>query len=102
MFSKTLIRIIGLFFMIVKHLVDRYLIYHVYIVTKINQRVHSKAVLFVNFGLTFLLFQVYNHLASMAFSGTFTPSNVIGFIFVIQFIYTLFELFYDLSQICIL
>jgi hypothetical protein len=48
--------------MFFKNLVDRYLIYHVYIPSKINYKMHAKAILFVKISYVFLLLQVYINL----------------------------------------
>ncbi|CAG2164302.1 unnamed protein product [Oppiella nova] len=60
--SNPLIAPVGLFYMFFKNLVDRYLIYHVYIPSKINYKMHAKAILFVKISYVFLLLQVYINL----------------------------------------
>ena len=81
--------------MLVKHLVDRYLIYHAYVVTKIDQRVHTKAVLFVYIAILFLLLQVFTHLRSM---NDVYPSYIIGIALIIHFFHTLYKLLQDLAE----
>lgn len=49
----------GLFYMICKHLVDRYNIYNVYTPSKIDGRIHSSAILYVFIGQILMLFQVF-------------------------------------------
>ncbi len=50
--------------MIVKHLVDRYLIYYVYSPTKINSLIHSTAVIFFHIALYFLHIEVHSFLVN--------------------------------------
>ncbi|UXI17430.1 hypothetical protein NH340_JMT03373 [Sarcoptes scabiei] len=57
--SCPLIAPCGLFYMIGKHIVDRYNIYHVYQPTKINRRIHSSAMLYVHIGLILMQFQLF-------------------------------------------
>jgi len=52
----------GLFYMICKHIVDRYNIYYIYTPTKISGRIHSTAVLYVHIALIFMQFQVFTFL----------------------------------------
>lgn len=52
----------GLLYMICKHLVDRYNIYHVYTPSKINGRIHSTAMLYVHISLIMMLFQLFTFL----------------------------------------
>ena len=50
---------LGLLYMIGKHIVDRYNIYHVYQPTKINRRIHSSAIMYVLIGLILMQFQLF-------------------------------------------
>lgn len=52
----------GLFYMICKHIVDRYNIYYIYTPTKINGRIHSTAVLYVHIALLMMQFQIFTFL----------------------------------------
>ena len=83
---------IGLFYMITKHLLDRYLIFHVYLPTKISQRIHSKAIVYVYVSLLFLLIQVYTHLSSMDYN---THSLIVGIALSLHFFFTLCEFIID-------
>lgn len=58
-FACPLIAPCGLIYMSIKHLVDRYNIYYVYQPTKINRRIHSKAILYVHIGLILMQFQLF-------------------------------------------
>ena len=90
--SCPLLAPVGFFYMIWKHLADGYLIYHVYIPTKISQRIHSKAIVYVYIALLFLLTQIYTHLSAMDY---WVPSLIVGFVF-IHFLFTIFKFLYDL------
>ncbi|CAG2169790.1 unnamed protein product, partial [Oppiella nova] len=52
----------GLFYMIIKHIVDRYNIYYIYTPIKINDRIHSTAILYVHIALLMMQFQVFTFL----------------------------------------
>ncbi|XP_054152940.1 CSC1-like protein 1 [Oppia nitens] len=52
----------GLFYMICRHIVDRYNIYYIYTPTKITGRIHSTAVLYVHIALLMMQFQVFTFL----------------------------------------
>ncbi|XP_075677872.1 mechanosensitive cation channel TMEM63A-like isoform X2 [Dermatophagoides pteronyssinus] len=58
-FACPLIAPCGLLYMIGKHIVDRYNIYHVYQPTKINRRIHSSAIMYVHIGLILMQFQLF-------------------------------------------
>ena len=45
--------------MSLKHLVDRYNIYYVYTPSKINDRIHSTAIMFFHIGILMMQFQVF-------------------------------------------
>lgn len=42
-----------------KHLVDKYNIYYVYVPSKINDQIHSTAIMFFHIGLLTMQFQVF-------------------------------------------
>ena len=67
----------GLFYMICKHIVDRYNIYYIYTPTKISGRIHSTAVLFVHIALLMMQFQVFTFLLMRTKSSKVTAFSMI-------------------------
>jgi hypothetical protein len=57
--SCPLIAPCGLLYMILKHLVDRYNIFYVYTPSKINDRIHSTAIMFFHIGILMMQLQVF-------------------------------------------
>ncbi|RWS31737.1 transmembrane protein 63C-like protein [Leptotrombidium deliense] len=49
----------GLLYMIIKHLVDRYNIYYVYVPSKISGRIHSTAIMFFHIAILMMQFQMF-------------------------------------------
>ena len=82
---------IGLFYLVVKHFVDRYNLYYVYNPTQISSGMHSTAVLFVHVTLFFLLIQVSTTLSQFdVYDSVLKPSTLTFFalfIFIIMFMF---------------
>jgi hypothetical protein len=57
--SCPLIAPCGLLYMGLKHLVDKYNIYYVYTPSKINDQIHSTAIMFFHIGILMMQFQVF-------------------------------------------
>ncbi len=81
--------------MVIKHLVDRYLIYYVYIPSKINSSFHFTAITFVQFSLFCLLVEIGFFLQIRKQTN---PSILNG---IAIFIFTLFLLYRYCKNSCV-
>lgn len=57
--SCPLITVAGLVYMVIKHLIDRYNIYYVYNPSKINNKIHSTAIMFVHIAFLMMQAQIF-------------------------------------------
>ena len=68
----------GLFYMCLKHLVDKYNIYHVYTPTKINAQIHSTAIMFFHIAIGMMQFQVFTYFYLRTGTSDVTTVTIIG------------------------
>lgn len=81
----------GLLYVLCKHLVDRYNIYHVYEPSKINRNVHTTAIMFVYIGLLLMSLQLFSVI--MIKNGYTTISKYLLIIIIVTVLLSLIQFF---------
>ncbi|UXI19799.1 lectin [Sarcoptes scabiei] len=90
-FASPIIVPFGLLYVLCKHLVDRYNIYHVYEPSKINRNVHTTAIMFVYIGLLLMSLQLFSVI--MIKNGYTTVSKYLLIIIIVTVLLSLIQFF---------
>lgn len=80
--SCPLITVAGLVYMLIKHLIDRYNIYYVYNPSKISNKIHSTAIMFVH--IAFLMMQAQIFTVTLVRTGYSRVFGLALFVFLVS------------------
>lgn len=94
--------------MCLRYVIDKYCVYSVYTPTKINNQIHSTAILFFHIAITMMQFQVLTHFYLTTGYSDLTGMTMIGVIisilfFVLHIVFNCFgnfeSIFYSVSVV---